>query len=144
MSSYISYTYENGLRFLHEEFILPCYNARMEKKHTQKNTSENTLSKKVIIVTGASHGIGLALAKELSSLGAYVVLAARSADKIEALSKDLRNSLDIVTDMTDPSSIKKMIDKTVKKYGRVDVLVNNAGQGMYGAIENVSPEEYKK
>ena len=99
---------------------------------------------KVIIVTGASMGIGMAAAKELSKRGAKLVLAARSKDKINALAQELTDSLAIETDMENSESIKNMISETIKKYGRIDVLINNAGRGLYGALENVDPSEYRK
>ena len=99
---------------------------------------------KVIIVTGASMGIGMAAAQLLASKGAQVVLAARSADAIESLSKERPGSFAIETDMSDAASIKNLISKTLEKFGRIDVLVNNAGRGMYSAIENVNIEEYRK
>ncbi len=99
---------------------------------------------KVIIVTGASSGIGLATAKLLAKEGAKVVLAARSKEIIEKLGKELPGSLAVATDMTKPEDIENMISETHKKFGRVDALINNAGQGIYGAIENVDPEAYRK
>jgi short-subunit dehydrogenase len=99
---------------------------------------------KVIIVTGASQGIGLATAKLLSKHGAKVVLAARSKDILKDLEKELPNSLSVVTDMLKPEDIKNMIKKTIDKYGRVDVLVNNAGQGMYGPVEHMNIDDYKR
>ncbi len=98
---------------------------------------------KVIIVTGASQGIGLAVAKHLSSLGAKVVLAARSTDKIKQLEKELPNSLSMTTDMRNVEDIKNLIKKTISKYGRVDILINNAGQGMLGSVEEMDIEKYK-
>lgn len=98
---------------------------------------------KVIIVTGASMGIGEATAKALAAEGAQVVLAARSLDRINNLAKTLSNSIAIPTDMTKPDSIKNLIDKTIEKYGRIDVLINNAGQGMYGALETIDIDNYR-
>jgi short-subunit dehydrogenase len=103
-----------------------------------------TIKDKIVIVTGASMGIGAAVAKELSARGGKVVLAARSKDKIQELAKELHGSVAIVTDMADPESIKNLIAETVKKFGRVDVLVNNAGQGIYGAVESVGIDDYRK
>ena len=99
---------------------------------------------KVIIITGASQGIGLASAKHLSSLGAKIVLTARSSDIIHDLEKELPHSLSIVTDMRNSKDIKNMIKKTVDKYGRIDILINNAGQGMYGPVEKIDIEQYRQ
>lgn len=97
---------------------------------------------KVVIVTGASSGIGLATAQLLTQKGAKVVLAARSIDKLNALSKELPNSLVIKTDMTNEKQIKEMVASTVKHFGRIDILVNNAGIGYDSLIENVEAEKF--
>jgi len=102
------------------------------------------IKNKVIIVTGASQGIGLATAKHLASLGAKVIVAARSIDIIKGLEKELPNSLAIITDMHNPKDIDNMIKKTIEKYGRIDILINNAGQGMYGPVEKIDIEQYKQ
>lgn len=102
------------------------------------------IKNKVVIVTGASQGIGQAVARLLAKMGAKVVLAARSADKLKILAKELPNSFAVAIDMRRPVDIKKLIDKTLEKYGRIDVLINNAGQGMYGPLENVDIEKYKE
>jgi len=102
------------------------------------------IKNKVVIVTGASEGIGRALARLLSKQGAKVVLAARSADKLKMLEKELTNSFAVRTDLRKSEDIKKLIAKTIKKYGRIDIFVNNAGQGMYGPVENIDIEKYKE
>ncbi len=89
---------------------------------------------KVVIVTGASMGIGKAGAQLLAGKGAKVVLAARSKELLENLAKELPGSLAIVTDMSDPKSIKHLIAETKKKFGGIDILINNAGLGIYGAV----------
>jgi len=99
---------------------------------------------KIIIVTGASFGIGLATAKLLSQKGAKVALAARSKEILDKLVPELPGSFAIPTDMADQKSVEQMIDKTKKHYNRIDVLINNAGQGIYGAVENVDINAYKK
>ena len=99
---------------------------------------------KVVIVTGASQGIGLAASRLLSKLGAKVVLAARSEDLLKKLEQEIPNSFAIVTDIRKTSDIKNLVDKTVEKFGRIDILVNNAGQGTYGNVENINIEHFKE
>ena len=102
------------------------------------------IKNKVAIVTGASSGIGLATAKLLTQKGAKVVLVARSKDKLEGLSKELPGSLAIPADMTKIPDIKKMVSQANKHYGRIDVLVNNAGQGYDAQIEKIDVEKLRK
>ena len=102
------------------------------------------IKNKVTIVTGASMGIGAATAKLLWKGGAQVVLVARSKDKLTALAKELPGSFVVVTDMSDVAAVKKMIAKVQKKFGKIDILINNAGRGIYGAIENTDIAQYKK
>jgi len=97
---------------------------------------------KVAIITGASMGIGEATARLLYREGAKVVLAARSLDKLQTLSKEIPDSLVIQTDMTKESQIKALVKKTVDHFGRVDILVNNAGIGYDSTIENVEVKKF--
>jgi short-subunit dehydrogenase len=98
---------------------------------------------KVIVITGASMGIGLALAKELATQGAKLVLAARSADKLAELEKEVPNSFAVTTDMRKLDDIKNLITKAKEKFSRIDVLVNNAGQGMRSSVETIDMEVYR-
>ncbi len=102
------------------------------------------LKGKIAIVTGASSGIGEALAQELTKRGAKVVLAARSYEKIEALAKSLPGSLAVVADMTKASDIKNLVEKTVQHFGRIDILVNNAGQGYDAQVEAIDPAIFRQ
>jgi len=99
---------------------------------------------KVAIVTGASSGIGLATAKLLAKNGAKVVLAARSKEKLDSLSKTLQNSLVIQTDMTDGAQIKAMVQKSLKTFGRIDILVNNAGRGYDASIVDTDASKFQE
>jgi short-subunit dehydrogenase len=101
------------------------------------------IQNKVAIVTGASEGIGKALAELLAANGAKVVLAARSKDKLEDMSLQIPNSLAVPTDMAKPADIKNLVTQTIKKFGRIDILVNNAGRGYYGPVEEIDPGHYR-
>jgi short-subunit dehydrogenase len=90
---------------------------------------------KVVIVTGASSGIGLATAKLLVKGGAKVALVSRSMELLEKLSAELPNSIAIRADMTKIPEIKRMVDQTHEHFGRVDILINNAGQGYDAPVE---------
>jgi short-subunit dehydrogenase len=90
---------------------------------------------KVIIITGASSGIGLATVKLLSKQGAKLALVSRSKEKLEKLSVDITDSVAVPTDMTKIPEIKKMINKIIEHFGTIDVIINNAGQGYDATIE---------
>lgn len=88
---------------------------------------------KIIIVTGASSGIGLATAKLFASMNAKVVMAARSIDKLEAIKSEMpepANVLCVKTDVSVAADCKNLIQQTVEHFGGIDILVNNAGISM--------------
>lgn len=91
----------------------------------------------VAIITGASSGIGEAAARLLSKKGAKVALAARSEGKLLKLSRELPDSLAVVTDMSRASDVKEMVARVQKHFGRIDILVNNAGRGYDASTEHV-------
>lgn len=103
---------------------------------------------KVIVITGASSGLGEAAAKMLSSQGAIVVLAARRKDRIEALAEELNanggRSLAIETDVTDVEQMKKLVDSAVNEFGRVDVMINNAGLMPLSPLEQLRIDDWNK
>jgi short-subunit dehydrogenase len=102
------------------------------------------ITDRVVLVTGASTGIGLATARLLAKNGAKLALNARSKEKLEQLSREMAGSAVFPADMSDESAVREMIDKVRAKFGRVDVLVNNAGRGMHCALESIDIEEYRK
>jgi len=102
------------------------------------------LKDKVVIVTGASSGIGLAAAELLTQRGAKVALVARSADRLRSISKRLPGSYPIRADMTQEDDIKTMVREAKNHYGRIDVLINNAGQGCDAPVEKLKIETYRK
>jgi len=97
----------------------------------------------VCIVTGASSGIGAATARLLAGRGARVVLAARRAERLAALSAELPGSLAVPTDVTLPEDLRRLVTRTLDTYGRVDVLVNNAGQGLHVPLLELDPDDLR-
>lgn len=98
-------------------------------------------SLKVALVTGASSGIGMAAARSLKARGFTVYGGARRVDRMRDLEKDGVNIIPL--DVTDETSVLDCVKTIVDKEGRIDVLVNNAGYGSYGAIEDVPVSEAK-
>ena len=96
---------------------------------------------KVIVVTGASSGIGLASARLFGKLGAKVVMAARSLDKMLSLAPEISDNQDNVlcvkTDVSVEDDCRELIRRTVEKYGRIDILVNNAGLSMRAMFKDL-------
>ena len=87
-----------------------------------------SLKDKVVIVTGASSGIGEAIGRDLADGGCKVMLAARREEKLKSLSEELGDSVAYhVTDVTDDEQVQKMAQATIDRFGKIDVLVNNAG-----------------
>jgi len=100
---------------------------------------------KVVIVTGASSGIGEATAREFAKEGAKVILAARRVDRLESLAREVvamgggAEALVVQADLSKLEDIQSLITKTLEEYGRIDVLVNNAGFGRLDWLENLDP-----
>jgi len=107
------------------------------------DSSHNSQAGKVWFITGASSGFGKLLAEYLCTLGANVVATARNVDTLsEFTTKYPANALILPLDVTKPDSIAKAHDDALAHFGRVDVLVNNAGYGVTGAVEEVSDKEF--
>lgn len=101
------------------------------------------VSGKVVIVTGASQGIGLAAARVFAARGAKVALVARSAHILKDLAAELPDALAVPADMSDTASVRAMIETVVQHYGRIDVLVNNAARAMHVPLEKASLDDYR-
>jgi short-subunit dehydrogenase len=99
---------------------------------------------KVILVTGASSGIGLAVAGLLANNGARLALNARSKDKLEQLAREIPGSDAFPADMSDEFAVREMINKVLAKFGRIDILINNAGRGMFCSLESIDIKDYRK
>jgi hypothetical protein len=107
-----------------------------------------TLQDKVALVTGASAGIGEATARVLAREGAHVALAARREDRLDELANQFASAFDVETlvvptDVRDEAAVEAMVERTVETFGRLDVLVNNAGLGVGGDVEDLTTEEYR-
>lgn len=101
------------------------------------------ISGKSCIVTGASSGIGAATAQLLHALGAKVTLAARRTGRIEALAAELPGSRAVTTDVTDPAHLRRLVSEVISNFGAIDVLVNNAGQGLHVPILELNPVDLR-
>lgn len=102
-----------------------------------------SLENKVILITGASSGIGAATARALAKLGCKLVLAARSADKLHALAQELGDSaLAVPTDLTRGTDVTALVAKTIVYFGRVDVLFANAGIYIPGQVSEGDPDAW--
>lgn len=100
------------------------------------------LKDKVAIVTGASSGIGLALANLLSSKGAMVALVSRSREKLETFLAEIPNSIAVPADMAKISEVKRMVTKVVNHFARIAILVNNAGVGYDALVEKIDVDTF--
>lgn len=109
--------------------------------------SEN-IKGKVVVITGASSGLGEATARLLSAEGASVVLGARREERLQALAKELTSSggkaLAVTTDVTRCDQVKSLVDAGVQKFGRIDVIINNAGLMPQSAIERLKIDEWDR
>lgn len=106
------------------------------------------LKNKVIIITGASSGIGEAIAKKLTEQGAKLVLAARRINRLEVLKKSIENAgqqaVIAATDVTNQADVAKLLELAMNTYGRVDVLINNAGIMPLAPLKDLRLDEWNQ
>jgi short-subunit dehydrogenase len=101
------------------------------------------IAEKVVLITGASSGIGLATARLLAQKGAKLALAARSAEKLTQLASELPDAIAVPTDLRDEAAVRQMVAQTHEHYKRIDILINNAGQGLTVPIEKMNIDTYR-
>src|SRR5215218_499840 len=103
---------------------------------------------KVIVITGASSGMGEAAARHLAAQGASVVLGARRIERLQALVGEIAatggRALAVETDVTDHGQVQRLVDAAVKAYGRIDVLINNAGIMPLSPLERLKVDEWDR
>jgi len=108
----------------------------------------NNIKGKVVVITGASSGLGEASARLLSGQGASVVLGARRVDRIQSLADELTGSggkaLAITTDVTQYDQVKRLVDAAVRTYGRIDVMINNAGLMPMSPLERMKIDDWNQ
>jgi NADP-dependent 3-hydroxy acid dehydrogenase YdfG len=108
----------------------------------------NNIEGKVVVITGASSGLGEATALRLSAQGASVVLGARRADRIQSLADELIHSggkaLAVTTDVTDCDQVQRLVDSAVQTYGRIDVMINNAGLMPRAPLERLTIDDWNR
>lgn len=108
----------------------------------------NNIEGKVIVITGASSGLGEAAAKHLSKQGAIVVLGARRVDRIQSLANEINKNggkaLSLSTDVTKYEEVKALVDAAVKTNGRIDVIINNAGLMPQSPLDRLKIDEWNQ
>jgi NAD(P)-dependent dehydrogenase (short-subunit alcohol dehydrogenase family) len=103
------------------------------------------LAGKVALVTGSTKGIGLAIAERMINEGASVVVSARTAADVRRVAEGLGpRAVGIPCDVGDPDACRRLVEETVTRLGRLDVLVNNAGFGIFKPISEMSVEEWRR
>ena len=106
------------------------------------------LTGRVAVVSGGSMGLGRQMAEGLAEMGATLVLCARKKDRCEEAAEELRvlgvQTLALACDVKDPAAIQEVVDATLAKFGRIDILINNAGVSWAAPIEEMTLEQWDK
>ena len=109
---------------------------------------QDSIKEKVIVITGASSGIGEATARHLATRGARVVLGARRSDRLQTIVSEIRaaggQALAVTADVTNAAEVQALVDAALQEYGRVDVMINNAGLMAVGSIHKVRLDEWQR
>lgn len=106
----------------------------------------DNIRNKVVVITGASSGLGAATARALAELGAHVVLGARRADRLQALVDEITagggSAQAVVTDVTHLDQVMRLVDAAIQAHGRIDVMINNAGLMQQSPLESLKVDEW--
>ena len=108
----------------------------------------NNIEGKVVVITGASSGLGEAAARHLSEQGAIVVLGARRVERISALADEIvaagGKALAVQTDVTDPEQVEALVEAAIEAFGRIDVMINNAGLMPHSPLERLKLDDWER
>jgi short-subunit dehydrogenase len=103
---------------------------------------------RVIAITGASAGIGRATALRLARDGGKLLVCARRADRLEAVAAEIAaaggEALPVAADVTQPGDMQRLVDRAVERFGRLDVMICNAGFGIYGIVDDVTADQMRR
>ena len=103
------------------------------------------IENKVVVITGASSGLGEATARLLAQGGAKLMLGARRVDRLAALARDIgQPEAFLATDVTDALQVKALVDRAVEQYGRIDVIINNAGLMPHSPLERLKIDDWNR
>jgi NADP-dependent 3-hydroxy acid dehydrogenase YdfG len=112
------------------------------------STTATNVAGKVVVITGASSGLGEATARHLAERGATVVLGARRAERLQALVDEITRmggtASSVATDVTNPAKVQALVDTAVDKYGRIDVTLNNAGIMPHSPLERRKIDDWNR
>jgi NADP-dependent 3-hydroxy acid dehydrogenase YdfG len=113
-----------------------------------ESTNRAGVTGKVVVITGASSGLGEATARHLGALGAPVVLGARRTDRISTIAAEINKAggkaVALQTDVTDPAQVQRLVEAAVERFGRVDVIVNNAGLMPQSPLERRKIDDWNR
>jgi NAD(P)-dependent dehydrogenase (short-subunit alcohol dehydrogenase family) len=109
----------------------------------ERNMADNTTEKKVWLVTGAGRGMGVDIAQAALEAGHAVVATGRNPERVSAALGAHDELLTVALDVTDPASAQAAVDAALDRFGRIDVLVNNAGNFYAGFFEEITPEDFR-
>lgn len=107
-----------------------------------------SLKDQTVIITGAGRGIGRAMTEKFAAAGAHVYAAARSEDELKEAAREARDGgvtgtvTPVPTDVTVPHEVQALVQRVLDDHGHVDVLINNAGTGLYAPVEALTPEQW--
>ena len=107
----------------------------------------NNIEGKVVVITGASSGLGEAAARALAQQGAQLALGARRVERLQSLTNELggrAKALAVATDVTRRDQVEGLVDEAIKAYGRIDVMINNAGLMPHSLLERLKVDEWDR